>query len=140
MAKKDNVFTREEQDEKLAEAVSRVEGPQPKFVRTGVVTVPQFHWSDGETVHMRIETAFEISDFSREGAKPATLCRITNLEDGKQYTLVVNAVFQSSLEKAYPNAAYKGLCFEATKSAERKQGAKGGAYNTFEIYPIQDPG
>ena len=52
--------------------------------------------------------------------KPATVCTVGDVETGEQFTLLVPAVFKSTLERDYPNDEYVGKCFYIRNEGKRE--------------------
>jgi hypothetical protein len=115
-----------------------------KFVVKKHVTVPQLKIDATGTkpVYIRIESIIEDAKATgptKKGAdgqdiKPPRICRVTNLEDGLEMSLIANTVFEKELEDAYAGSGYVGKCFEVYKSAS----AGGKRYATFSITELEE--
>jgi len=66
--------------------------------------------------------------------QPATTCRVINLEDWKEYDMVVPTLVVSTLRDKVRD--YVGKCFEIHVSAEMREGK---SYKDAEVYEIEQP-
>lgn len=89
-----------------------------------------------------LEEPYPSSSFiAREGEedrKPPIVAKIRAFfSDGEfeERTLVLGTVLQQKLIRSYPEGI-KGLCFEITKSAEKK-GTGQNQYYTYDVYQIE---
>ena len=104
--------------------------------RKSQVTLPGLSFKDREIAYVRIETPLvrsERNDELKEGEKPATVCKITNLQDGKLYRLICPALMVSALMDE--GTDYVGKSFEIIVSSQPKPGKR---YKEVEVYEI-DP-
>lgn len=102
------------------------------------ITLDALSFKERDVVYIRCLGEMHRServDKKDDGREPATVMRVTNLEDGQQYRLVCPSLMVSAFEdEAFE---YKGKCFEITCSARPLPGKR---YKACEIYEIVDPG
>ena len=108
---------------------------QPK--RVGTLTVPPLSFKLRTLAYVRVLTAMHESASvgdEDDGRAPATICRVVNLADGKEYDFLVPTLVQSAWTRY--GGEYVGKCFEVRMS---KDAAPGKRYKTAEVYEIEDP-
>ena len=99
------------------------------------VVVPQLKQKSGETVYVTIEEAIHDGDEIKDATgvpKRARLCRVRNVADGKLYVYLTNAIFESSVTKAYPDGEYVGKSF-AIKKGDVVEGKR---YKSLEVAEV----
>ena len=65
--------------------------------------------------------------------KSADVANVTNLEDGKKYVVLLNAVVKSSLEEAFPDGGYVGKSFRIYGTGK----VAGKRYKGYEVSQIE---
>lgn len=106
--------------------------------RTHQITLPPLSFKKREVAYIRCLSKMHKSDrVDREddNREPATVMRVTDLQDGGEYRLVCPALMVSAF--ADEDFEYVEKCFEIRVSPEPKPGKR---YKEVEVYQIKDPG
>lgn len=114
----------------------------PSFVVASHVTVPLLKLDLNVTRYVTILTPIAISapiggkdgdEGKKKDMEPAKICRVTNLEDGRECEIIVPAVLSSILEEKYVSADYVGKSFAITKTAVPSDGKRYSRFSLDEI-------
>lgn len=103
--------------------------------RTKQITLPSLSFKEREIVYVKILTEMHKServDQSDDKREPATTCRVTNLQDGKDYILICPTLMVSSLQDI--GAEYVDQCFEVRTTMKPMPGKQ---YKGVEVYGIK---
>lgn len=99
------------------------------------VVIPQLKQKTGETVYITVNEPIhdgdEIKDATGKVGK-ARLCEVTNLQDGKLYVYLTNAILESALTKGYPDDSYVGKSFAIAKG----EVVEGKRYKALQVVEI----
>ncbi len=118
-----------------------------KFAVKKHLTMPQLKLAIGVPSFVKILDAVRISTVPPKAEldaaghptgkteKPAEVCSVIDLEGDADtpFTMIVNAVFKSEIEKGYPGQKYVGKKFRIVKGPK----AQGKRYNTFAIAELE---
>lgn len=125
--------------------------PAPQALPSGFrvkrqVILPSLSLKENEPRTLKIMDAMRVSTVKaetgkpRKGAdgetlpqKPATVCPVTDVTTGEQFTLIVPAVMEGNLKENYPGDSYVGLTFFVMKKPKRP----GKRYFDFEISEVE---
>ena len=102
-----------------------------------VITVPQLKFGAvGSALHVEFVSVFSESKVApKPGEKPAIVADVINLDDERQYKLIVPAVVMKNLEDNYPSGDYVGKRFYLEKLGKRKADQRYIDYGIAEIEP-----
>ena len=110
------------------------------------ITLPSLSIKPGTFYNLRIEDAMRISTvrdkpaFEADGKTkkkprdPATICTVTDVITGEQYTYLVNSVVQENLRRDFPNDTYVGKVFKIANMGKRQENQK---YYDFSIIELE---
>ena len=85
---------------------------------TKLAGVTYFVKVEGPIHVSKVDTGKVDKDGNKE--KPADVCHVTNLETGEEQMLLCPAVFKSTMEQEYTDAAYVGKSFAITNKGKRE--------------------
>lgn len=104
---------------------------KPQALPSGFKTVkqvicPALSLQVGEPRTLKILEAMRVSniknidtDPKKAKDKPATICPVTDVSTGEQYTLIVPSVMEGNLKETYPDDGYVGKIFFVCKKPKR---------------------
>ena len=129
--------------EQTADAIKAPTGFDPSSLKVlRRVTYPLLKWTVGQPRYVQILAPIyrgkQIkADKSKDEAvkEPADLMNVRNLEDNREYQVIVGTVLKGNLIEAYPEDAYVGKFFMLTQSDKRA----GKDYKEYEIIEIEAP-
>lgn len=101
------------------------------------VTFAHLKLTDGVPVYITFNSEiYKGKEIAQKGdevdKKPADLAHVTNLQDGQEYEMIVNAVLKSTLEENYENAGYVGKSFMVQRDK-----IEGKRYKGFSVTEIE---
>lgn len=105
--------------------------------RINQVTLPPISRKGHDVLYIKVLTDLrmsEIVDEADDGRKPATTCRVINLEDGKTYEYIASALAVTALRRYAESVV--GKCFEIVHSKEKVPGKD---YYGVDVYEIECP-
>jgi len=110
--------------------------PNKVEVKTKLV-VPQLKYEQHEPCYFKVTGELYQGKPNPEKPKdkPADLCRVIDLVDGEEKSLVVPAVLKSVWDEDYAENAYVDKCFMLTK----RDKMEGKRYFNYDIAEIADP-
>ena len=80
-------------------------------------------WEQGKEKVFRVDSAIYVGRAMRTNSgikEPPDLMDVTDVETGRQYSLLVHTVLKSNLTEAYPDETYVGKFFSATQHAKEE--------------------
>ena len=100
-------------------------------------------WEQGKEKVFRVDSAIYVGRAMRTNSgikEPPDLMDVTDVETGRQYSLLVHTVLKSNLTEAYPDETYVGKFFSATQHA-KEEGKRycGFTVNEVEVDPADIP-
>ncbi len=107
------------------------------ILRKQQITLPPLSFKKRTRALIRIESPMRKServDEADDKRRPATTCRVTDLEDGRLYIMVCPALMVSAICEGMDE--YVGKFFEVVVSAEPMPGKR---YKGVEVYEIEAP-
>lgn len=115
----------------MASAVARVDFSKVKVVRE--VAVPQLSIKGANVqVAIRITSPITAGNSDKDSGKPVYSCKVIDLTDGVEKSLVMPAIPRSELTRTYPDHTYVGKEFGLMKEGE----VAGKRYNAWKIMEI----
>lgn len=101
------------------------------------VAVPQLSIKGANVqVAIRITSPITAGNADKDSCKPVFSCKVIDLTDGVEKSLVMPAIPRSELTRTYPNDAYVGRDFALMKEGE----VAGKRYNAWKIVEIDTSG
>jgi len=87
---------------------------------------------EGREYVLRFEAPIRIGGTTANGVKSADVATVTNLEDGSQTVVIMNAAFKSTIVESYPNDTYVNKAFSVTNLGR----VAGKRYKAFKVIEI----
>lgn len=101
-----------------------------------------FKWEEGKNYYFTFLGKMEVraehentgkgKGKSKRTMEPPTVAKVRNLQNNKEFELIISSVPKARLEEAYPNGEYVGKSFHMIKHPK----AEGKRYNRFTVEEI----